>query len=42
VDLELAGKELEMRIGEIESSQPFGFASWRTTGAIKDIRWRKL
>jgi sugar phosphate isomerase/epimerase len=42
VDLETAGKELDMRIGEIESSKPFGFASWRTTGVIKDVRWRKL
>jgi hypothetical protein len=42
VDLETEGKNLDMRIGEIESSKPFGIATWRTTGAIKDIRWRKL
>ena len=42
VDLELAGKQLEMRVGEIESSVPFGFASWRTKAALKDLRWRKL
>jgi hydroxypyruvate isomerase len=42
VDLETEGKELDMRIGEIESSKPFGIATWRTTGAIKEIRWRKL
>ncbi len=42
VDLETDGKNLDMRIGEIESSMPFGIATWRTSGAIKDIRWRKL
>ncbi len=42
VDIETDGKNLEMRIGEIESSKPFGFATWRTSGALKDIRWRKL
>lgn len=42
VDLETEGKQLDMRIGEIESSKPFGIATWRTTGEVKDIRWRKL
>jgi hypothetical protein len=42
VDLETEGKTLDMRIGEIESSKPFGIATWRTSGAIKEIRWRKL
>ena len=42
VDLEIGGKNLDMRIGEIESSKPLGIATWRTSGALKDIRWRKL
>lgn len=42
VNLETEGKKLEMRVGEIESSKPFGFATFRTKAAIKDIRWRKL
>lgn len=42
VDLETEGKKLEMRVGEIESSKPFGFATFRTKGALKEIRWRKL
>jgi hypothetical protein len=42
VDLELEGKSLDMRIGEIESSMPFGIATWRTGAEVKDIRWRKL
>ena len=42
VDLESEGKNLEMRIGEIESSMPFGIATWRTSAALKELRWRKL
>ncbi len=42
IDLEIEGKSLDMRIGEIESSKPFGIATWRTAGALKDLRWRKL
>ena len=42
IDLETEGKSLDMRIGEIESSKPFGIATWRTAGALKDLRWRKL
>lgn len=42
VDLETEGKSLDMRIGEIESSLPFGIATWRTSAALKDLRWRKL
>ena len=42
VDLALEGKTLGMRAGEIEISKPFGLATWRTTGAYKNIRWRKL
>lgn len=42
VNLGTEGKNLEMRIGEIESSKPLGIATWRTAGALKDIRWRKL
>ncbi len=41
VKLELEGKQLSMRAGEIESSAPFGFASYRTNAALKEIRWRK-
>lgn len=42
VKLELEGKELSMRAGEIEISAPFGFATWRTNAALKEIRWRKV
>ena len=42
VDLELEGKRIAMRPGEIESSKPFGIATYRTRGAVRDIRLRKL
>jgi hypothetical protein len=42
VDLELEGKRIAMRPGEIESSKPLGIATYRTRGAIRDIRLRKL
>jgi hypothetical protein len=41
-DVELAGKHLGMRLGEIELNQPFGIATYETTGAIKNIQWRKI
>lgn len=42
VDLETEGRQLAMRVGEIEQSQPLGIATWRTKGAVKDLRWRPL
>jgi sugar phosphate isomerase/epimerase len=42
VDLELEGKRISMRPGGIEASEPFGIATYRTRGAVRDIRLRKL
>lgn len=42
VKVELAGKKLGMRVGEIELSQPFGIASYRTRAALREIKLRKL
>ncbi len=42
VDLDLQGKRIAMRPGEIELSKPFGIATYRTRGAVRDIRLRKL
>jgi hypothetical protein len=41
VDLETKGKKITIR-GECESSKPFGVATWRTEGAVRDIRVRLL
>jgi hypothetical protein len=40
--VELQDKKLGMRAGEIELSQPFGIASFRTKAALREIKLRKL
>ncbi|MFQ6133728.1 MAG: family 16 glycoside hydrolase [Armatimonadota bacterium] len=40
VDVAVADREVSTRI-EVEASKPFGIATWRTTGAIRDIRMRR-
>lgn len=42
VDVLLEGRRITVRPGEIELSQPFGIATWQTTGALRDVRVRKL
>lgn len=41
IDQELADRKLSIRI-EVELSCPFGLSTWQTTGAIKDLKLRKL
>lgn len=41
VDIERKGKTFSTRI-ECEDCQPFGLATWDTTGAVRDIKLRKL
>jgi hypothetical protein len=41
IDLDTTDHTFSTRI-EMEKCKPFGIASWRTSGAIRDIRWRKL
>jgi hypothetical protein len=36
------GRKIDIRPGEIEGSRPFGFATWATTGAIKNIKLKRL
>lgn len=40
--VELQDKKLGMRAGEIELSQPFGIASFRTKAALREIKLRKV
>lgn len=35
-------KRVSLRPGEIEASKPFGFATWSTAGAIKNIKLKRL
>jgi hypothetical protein len=42
IDLETEGKKISMRPGEIELSAPFGIATYRTRGAYREIKLRRL
>ena len=42
VNVETEGKSIGMRAGEIELSQPFGIASFRTRAALRNITLRRL
>jgi len=35
-------RRISVRPGDIELSQPFGLASWQTTGALREIKWRPV
>jgi hypothetical protein len=41
-DLEIADRRISMRPGEIELSAPLGFATYQTTGALRNIRLRQI
>lgn len=41
VDQKIEGRKVSIR-PEVELSQPFGLATWQTTGAVRDIRIRRL
>jgi hypothetical protein len=41
VNLATKGKKITIR-GECDASKPFGIATWRTAGALRDIRLRSL
>jgi hypothetical protein len=41
VDIDTTNRKISIR-GEVEPSKPLGIATWRTTGAIRAIRFRKL
>jgi hypothetical protein len=42
INVETTGKKIDMRAGEIELSAPFGIATYRTIGAFRDIKIRRL
>jgi hypothetical protein len=41
VDLETTGLKITMRPGEIELSQPLGLATYKTTGALRNIKLKR-
>src|SRR6266487_5155462 len=42
VDQSIAGRKISLRPGDIDLSKPFGLATWQTTGAVRDIRIRRI
>ena len=42
VNVEIAGRTVGLRYGEIQLSAPFGFASYGTTGALRKIDYRLM
>ena len=42
VNVSIAGRTVSMRLGEIELSMPLGFASYNTTGLIRNIEYRDV
>lgn len=42
IDVEIAGRRVHMRPGEIEIGEPLSISTWRTAGAIRNIRIRTL
>jgi hypothetical protein len=41
VDQSLADRKISIR-SEVEASKPLGIATWKTTGAARNIEWREL
>jgi hypothetical protein len=42
VNVEIRGRAISLRFGDMKLSAPLGFASYNTTGAIRKIEYRKL
>src|SRR5436190_18325338 len=42
VDQSIVDRRISVRPGDIELSKPFGLATWQTTGALRDIKVRRL
>jgi hypothetical protein len=42
VNVEIGGRSISLRLGEIKLSAPFGFASYNTTSALRAIEYRML
>jgi 3-keto-disaccharide hydrolase len=41
VDVDTTGRKVSIRV-EVEPSKPLGFATWSTTGALRNIKLRRL
>lgn len=41
-NVEIGGRKVGLRYGEIKLSAPLGFASYNTTGAVRNIEWKPV
>jgi hypothetical protein len=42
VDVEITGRRISVRAGDIEQSKPLGIASWMTAAALREIKLRRV
>ncbi len=42
IDVDTTGKKLSLRPGPVSDCEPFGLATWQTTGEVRGMRWRAL
>jgi 3-keto-disaccharide hydrolase len=42
IDVSTEGKKISLRYGDIERSKPLGIATWQTTGAVREIKFRRI
>ena len=42
VNVNIAGRKISLRPGEIKLSAPFGFASYNTSGSLRKIEYKTL
>jgi hypothetical protein len=42
INVVTTGKRISVRAGDIELSEPFGLASWQTTAALREIKYRRV
>ena len=42
VNVVTTGRKISLRPGDIELSAPFGIASWTTSAALRNLRWRTV
>ena len=42
INVDTAERRISLRPGDIELSKPFGLAAWQTTGALREIKMRRV
>ncbi len=42
IDVDIKGRKISTRPGDIELSKPIGLAAWQTSSAVRQIKWRSV